>query len=153
ISTFVAPSSDIEVTGSFSILTLSQSAATATSHGSAYSATLSVGVSLANAVVAPTVSTYIGAGSKIKAGGSITVETFQNEDINGTPIANAATATATASAGSLLGSGTGSQATADNSPNVSAYVDQGASLTAGPTSPILIQALANNVANASSSGV
>ncbi len=153
IKTFVAPGSNINVTGNFAILTLSQSSATAVSNGIADSASLSVGVSLAKAVVAPTISTYIGAGATITAGGSITVETLQNEDINGNPTDNSATATAQASAGALIGSGTGAQATADDSPNVSAYVDQGATLSAGPNSPIVIQALANNVANANAGGV
>ena len=153
INTFVAPSSNINVSGNFAILTLSQSSATAISNGIADSASLSVGVSLANAEVAPTINTYIGAGATITAGGSITVETLQNEDQSGNPIDNAATATAQASAGALIGSGTGAQATADNSPKVSAYVDQGATLSAGPNSPIVIQALANNVANADAGGV
>ena len=164
ISTFVAPSSNIDVThGSFAILTLSQSSANASSSGVALSAGLSVGVSLANAVVAPTINTYIGAGATITAGGSITVETLQNEDINGNPVAgeningnvidNAATATAQASAGALIGSGTGAQATADDSPNVSAYVDHGATLSAGKNLPIVIAALANNVANANAGGI
>ena len=94
INTFIAPSSNINVTGNFAILTLSQSSATAISNGIADSASLSVGVSLANAVVAPTINTYIGAGTTITAGGSITIETLQNVDINGNPIDNSATATA-----------------------------------------------------------
>ena len=56
---------------------------------------------------------------------AINVETFQNEDVNGKPTGGGATATAEASAGSLIGTGIGAHATADNSPTVSAYVDQG----------------------------
>ena len=112
-----------------------------------------MGVSLANAVVAPTINTYIGSGATITAGGSITIETLQNEDINGNLIGKSATAIAQASAGALVGSGTGAVATADDSPNVSAYVDHGATLSAGKNSPIVIAARANNVAHANAGGI
>ena len=153
ISTFVAPSSNINVTGDFTIRTISESTASAVSNGIAGGAGFAVGVSLANAEVAPTVSTYIGAGATITAGGGISVETFQNEDVNGKATGGGATATAEASAGSLIGTGTGAHATADNSPIVSAYVDKGAILNAGAQSPITVKALANNVATAQSQGI
>src|SRR5262249_10027315 len=91
INTFVAPGSHINVTnGNFAIRTLSQSSATAVSNGIALSGGVSVGVSLAKAVVKPTIGTYIGANATINASGSITIETLQNEDINGNPTGNAA---------------------------------------------------------------
>ena len=153
ISTNVAPSSDINVTGDFTIRTISESTASAISQGIAGAAGFAVGVSLANAEVAPTVSTFIGQGAKITAGGAINVETFQNENVDGTPINRGATALAEASAGSLIGTGAGAQATADNSPNISAYVANGAILSAGTQSPITVAAMANNTATAQTQGL
>ena len=142
----VGTSSSKRFDGDVLVLATSQSAATANSFGVAVGGAVAVGVSLAKSEVDPQVSTYIGKGATIHASGSISVETFQNVDINGTAITNASTAIAQASAGSLAGTGTGASANADNSPTVSAYVAAGANLYAGDG--ILIQALANNVASA-----
>src|SRR5262249_42277108 len=138
ISTFVSPSSHITVGGDFVIRTLSESSATAVSRGIAGAAGFAVGVSLADAEVAAHARTYIGAGPTLNAGGAITVETLHNYDASGQPLDRKALATAEASAGSLIGSGTGSDADATASPDVQAYVAPGASLSAGPNAAITI---------------
>ncbi len=142
----VGMSSSKRFDGDVYVLAASQSAATANCYGVAVGGAVAVGVSLAKSEVDRQVSAYIGKGATIHASGSISVETFQNVDINGNPIDNVSTAIAQASAGSLVGTGTGASANADNSPTVSAYVASGANLNAGDG--ILIQALANNVASA-----
>ena len=155
ISTYVTPGSHITVGGNFSIRTLSEGSATAEARGIAGAIGFAVGVSLAEAVVTPTVRTYIGTGASITAGGSITVETLHNYDADGQKLDRKASATAEASAGALtgVGAGTGASATAEASPNVSAYVDTGATLSAGTGSAITLRALANNVADANARGI
>ena len=153
INTFVSPSSNINVGGDFAIRTLSESEAIAESRGIAASTSVAVGVSLADAVVAPTVNTFIGNGATINAGGAITVETLHNVDRMGNSLGRKAKATAEASAGSLLGSGSGADANADASANVNAYVDSGAILNAGPSSPITIRAISDNTSDADAFGL
>jgi hypothetical protein len=141
------------LSGDVTVRSIVDTSSNASAEGVSFSTGASVAGSVARDNISPNVTTYIGKGAQITAGGAINVETYQNEDVNGNPTGSGATATAEASAGSLLGTGTGAQATADNSPNVSAYVDQGTILRAGAQSPITVEALANNVANAQTRGI
>ena len=83
IATYLAPGSHVTVGGDFVLRTLSDAGATATSKGIAVAAGLAVGVSLANATVKPTVSTYVGDDASIDAQGGITIETLHNVDAVG----------------------------------------------------------------------
>ena len=150
IATFVSPDSNITVDGDFTIRTLAESSARADSRGIAGSALLSIGASIAQAEVTPTVSTYIGENAVINATGSITVETLHNVGRDGSSVGNKAEAVAQASAGSFVGAGAGSDATAINAPNVYAYVAPGAVLSGGSNAgdAIKIRALSDNVATA-----
>ncbi len=155
IRTFVSPDSNITVGGDFAIRTLSEGSAVAETRGIAGSLLLSVGLSKSQASFQPTISTFIGAGATINAGGDITVETLHNVDRDGNPLHQPTRALAEASAGALVGvgAGVGAVAAAENSPVVTAYVDDGAQLTAGPGSTITVRALADNRAEAVARGL
>jgi hypothetical protein len=153
ISTFVSPHSNITVDGDFTIRTQAEDAATAEARGIAGAPGFAIGVSLADAVLAPTISTYIGSGATINAGGAITIETLHNVNAAGHNIDRRATADAEASAGSFIGGGAGADADAEASATVQAYVASGASLSAGPNATITIRALSNNVADADAQGI
>ena len=131
ISTFVQDSATITTTGDFTIRTISRSDVTAEARGVAAAPGASVAVSLAEATMTPTVSTFIGDGATINTGGGITVETLHNYATNGTKTGDDAKATAQASAGALIGGGTGSDANATASANVSAFAGPNATLRAG----------------------
>ena len=124
INTFVAPSSIIDVSGNFAILTLSQSSATAISNGIADSASLSVGVSLANAEVAPTINTYIAQAPRSTRGARSPSKRSRTRTSTATPLTTRRRPRRRLRRATSIGSGTGAQATADDSPTVSAYVDQ-----------------------------
>jgi len=112
---------------------------------------VSVGGSLADAVITPDIETYIGGGS-VTAGQDqgITLRSYHNYDLNGTPLDKRADAYATAPGGALIG-GNGADAEAIQSPKLQTYVGSDAALTAG--ADITLESRAYNEANAKSEGI
>ena len=141
-------SNDITVTGDVNIQSFSQGNAEADAVGVGAGG-VSVGASLADAMMTPSIDTAIGGGN-VSAGQNIIIGSYHNMNADGAEIDNNADAHATAPGGSLIG-GTGGDATADASAVLDTHVDSGASLSAGNT--ISAVALANNDADAKSEGI
>ncbi|MFO0878369.1 MAG: hypothetical protein U0840_13595 [Gemmataceae bacterium] len=153
ISTYVSPNSNIQVGGNFTIRTLAEDTALAISRGTSIGGGFAVGVGVAEATVKPKVSTYVAEGATIVAGGNITIETLHNIDSEGNSLDRGAKALAEASAGALVAGGGGASATASSTPEVSAYVDPGAKLTAGPNGTITVRAKTHHPALAQTGGM
>ncbi|KPK77594.1 MAG: hypothetical protein AMJ79_02710, partial [Phycisphaerae bacterium SM23_30] len=141
---------DVETAGTITITSLSAASAEADAIGVSAGG-VSVGVSLADAVITPDIETYIGGGS-VTAGQDqgITLRSYHNYDLNGTPLDKRADAYATAPGGALIG-GNGADAEAIQSPKLQTYVGSDAALTAG--ADITLESRAYNEANAKSEGI
>ena len=140
----------ITVDNDITILALSEAAAEADAVGVAAGG-ISVGASLADAIITPTVNAYIGAGNITANNGSIRVGAFHNFESSGMILYKGADAHATAPGGSLIGSGLGADATSDASADLDTYVAAGATLSAGGS--VVLTAMANNDAVAQSEGI
>ena len=141
-------SNDITVTGDVNIQSFSDGSAKADAVGVSAGG-VSVGASLADAVMTPDIDAHI-AGGSITVGQNILLGTYHNMNDDGTQIDKNADAHATAPGGALVG-GTGGDATADASAVMDTHVDAGAVLSAGNN--ITAVALANNDADAKSEGI
>jgi Ca2+-binding RTX toxin-like protein len=151
VNVFVNNNSVITTGGDFTLRTLSTANATAVSTGIAGSYAASIGVALANAEVAPTITTYVGENARINAAGNITIETLHNVGRDFRPNGGGAYATAESSSGALFGAGSGADADARAAAVVSAEIRSGAILDAGGN--IVVRAVSDNTAEADAFGL
>src|SRR5262249_25899222 len=144
----------VDVTGSAAVTANSSTDADALAQG-ANAGALSVGISQANVAVLPDVDAHIGKNAHVTAGQDIQVNASHGTELTSLPaistLASApggdeiATASATGSIGDLLGGVQGSGASVQMTPTVTAFLDNGAVLTAG-NDVILLSVSRNNAA-------
>ncbi len=136
---------NIDVTGEIDVDADAGDEASASAYGVAVSAGASLGASIANADVSPTISAEVDAGAQLQAGDdiSVTAQQYQNDG-------DGADAMAGSGAGAILVGAAGSDATSTASATVDAGVATGASLTAGDD--VSLDATSNDTALAQAIG-
>ena len=102
---------------------------------------VSIGVSLAQAVIDSDVSAYFGNNVSINAGRDIIIKALHNYSVNGSKRSEKAQALANASGGSALVGATGANVLASHTVQVNSYIGSGANITAGRD--IIILSLGN----------
>ena len=145
ISAFIGGGAEIEVSGDVAVQSLSLTDADADALGINVAGGAALGVSIAEAIVTPTISTSIGSNSRIVAGGHVTVRSLQNSDFGGGPIPGyGATAEATCGSGGILVGVGGADVEAESSPLIDTSVQPGAAITAA--GDVSLVSRANNTA-------
>ncbi len=129
----------VDAGGDVTIESLSHDDASATAGGASYGV-LAVGAGIANATAGGDVAASVGSGASVTAGGDVVIRS--SADVQ-------SSADAQTSGGALVG-GTGSDATAANAVDVTAYAGDGASITAG--NDVALSSVSISAADANASG-
>ncbi|MGA2499913.1 MAG: hypothetical protein ABSH20_19420, partial [Tepidisphaeraceae bacterium] len=140
--------SNVSVTGNIGVVANSQAVTYAKSTGIAVSGGLSIGISMAQSQMTPTLSAFIGTGN-FTAGGNVTVASLENSTPTATPIGNQAYAYANASGGGIL-AGNGAVANANSNAPVLTHIAGNVTANNGT---VAVQSFVNNQANADGEGI
>ncbi|MCY2932454.1 MAG: hypothetical protein NTV86_23755 [Planctomycetota bacterium] len=121
----IGSSASVTASGNVSVAGASQTVSSADAIGlsGGYAA---IGASIATASSTPTISTYVGTGATVNAGGNLSVTGRHNTQDGGAIIDQGSTATAEAASGGVF-AGAGTMATATNSPVLNTYIAAGGS--------------------------
>ena len=150
VSAYIGANADITTSGAIAITAQSLADVDATATGVSVGAGLSVGVSLADARLLPTVRAYIADHVTLRDASGITIKALHNYDTSGNKLGNNVTASAFSAAGSLIGSGAGADADTMHTATVSAYIGSDSHIYDGGS--IAVSAYGNMDADAAADG-
>jgi hypothetical protein len=148
----IDPSATVGVDGNITVQSLSAGDANAESLG-VNAGAAAIGVAYSESRVSPSITTQVGAGTSLDAGGNITVQSLHNYDESFLRLrGEQSTADSTSGAGGLLG-GTGSDSNAHASPTVLTTIAGGSGTTIHAGGALTVQSYVSNDAQSSSLGV
>ncbi|MEX0958007.1 MAG: LEPR-XLL domain-containing protein [Burkholderiales bacterium] len=158
VSGYIGAGADVDAGNDVAVTAHSEADADADARGVSVGIGISIGVSIVRAEIAPTVTTYIGAGASVDAGGDVILGSLHNVDEEGNALEKSARATGAASGGGAL-AGNGVDADAISDATVRSYAD---STGSGPDTvyaqidaggDVTIQAMSANDAGANANGL